>query len=394
MIKILYLHAGAEMYGADKVLLELIKGLDKTRFNPIVVLPCEGILVNALRKEGIETEVIPYPILRRKYFNLKGIIKYIISYRKYCKLILKLVKDKNINLLHINTTAVLEGIYLRKKLKVPMIWHVHEILINPKIIYKFISFIIGKYSDRTVVVSNAVGNHLINSNRVNPNRVKTIYNGVNNAIFNSNNETEYLREELQIPKDAFIVGMIGRVNAWKGQKDFLAAIEPILAKYHNVYAVMVGGVFEGEEWRMEELKQKVSESHFKDRIIIQNFRKDCPNLHNIFDIFVLPSTNPDPLPTVVLEAMATGKPVIGYKHGGICEMVVDEETGLLAEVRNTEDMSAKIELLIKDRSKMIDMGIQAKKRQKMMFSLKSYIESFSKLYSNLVSDGTRHVREN
>ncbi|AGX43827.1 glycosyltransferase family 4 protein [Clostridium saccharobutylicum] len=394
MIKILYLHAGAEMYGADKVLLELIKGLDKTRFNPIVVLPCEGILVNALRKEGIETEVIPYPILRRKYFNLKGIIKYIISYRKYCKLILKLVKDKNINLLHINTTAVLEGIYLRKKLKIPMIWHVHEILINPKIIYKFISFIIGKYSDRTVVVSNAVGNHLINSNRVNPNKVKTIYNGVNNAIFNSNNETEYLREELQIPKDAFIVGMIGRVNAWKGQKDFLAAIEPILAKYHNVYAVMVGGVFEGEEWRMEELKQKVSESHFKDRIIIQNFRKDCPNLHNIFDIFVLPSTNPDPLPTVVLEAMATGKPVIGYKHGGICEMVVDEETGLLAEVRNTEDMSSKIELLIKDRIKMIDMGIQAKKRQKMMFSLKSYIESFSKLYSNLVSDGIRHVREN
>lgn len=394
MIKILYLHAGAEMYGADKVLLELIKGLDKTRFNPIVVLPCEGILVNALRKEGIETEVIPYPILRRKYFNLKGIIKYIISYRKYCKLILKLVKDKNINLLHINTTAVLEGIYLRKKLKVPMIWHVHEILINPKIIYKFISFIIGKYSDRTVVVSNAVGNHLIDSNRVNPNKVKTIYNGVNNTIFNSNNETEYLREELQIPKDAFIVGMIGRVNAWKGQKDFLAAIEPILAKHHNVYAVMVGGVFEGEEWRMEELKQKVSESHFKDRIIIQNFRKDCPNLHNIFDIFVLPSTNPDPLPTVVLEAMATGKPVIGYKHGGICEMVVDEETGLLAEVRNTEDMSSKIELLIKDRIKMIDMGIQAKKRQKMMFSLKSYIESFSKLYSNLASDGIRHVREN
>lgn len=55
--------------------------------------------------------------------------------------------------------------------------------------------------------------------------------------------------------------------------------------------------------------------------------------------------------------MVIGKFVIGYKYGGICEMVVDEEIGLLVEVRNIEDMFVKIELLIKDRSKMIDMGI-------------------------------------
>lgn len=196
MIKILYFYVGVEMYGVDKVLFELIKGLDKIRFNLIVVFLCEGIFVNVFRKEGIEIEVILYLILRRKYFNLKGIIKYIILYRKYCKLILKLVKDKNINFLYINIMVVLEGIYLRKKLKILMIWYVYEILINLKIIYKFISFIIGKYFDRIVVVLNVVGNYLINFNRVNLNKVKIIYNGVNNVIFNFNNEIEYLREEL------------------------------------------------------------------------------------------------------------------------------------------------------------------------------------------------------
>ena len=74
MQKILYLHAGAEMYGADKVLLELIKGLDKDAFEAHVVLPNDGVLVAALEKVGAKVKVIDYPILRRKYFNPKGII--------------------------------------------------------------------------------------------------------------------------------------------------------------------------------------------------------------------------------------------------------------------------------------------------------------------------------
>ena len=75
MQKILYLHAGAEMYGADKVLLELIKGLDKEAFEAHVILPNDGVLVGALEKVGAKVKVIDYPILRRKYFNPKGILE-------------------------------------------------------------------------------------------------------------------------------------------------------------------------------------------------------------------------------------------------------------------------------------------------------------------------------
>ena len=77
MQKILYLHAGAEMYGADKVLLELIKGLDKDAFEAHVILPNDGVLVSALEKVGAKVKVIDYPILRRKYFNPKGILEYL-----------------------------------------------------------------------------------------------------------------------------------------------------------------------------------------------------------------------------------------------------------------------------------------------------------------------------
>ncbi|OYR95151.1 glycosyl transferase family 1, partial [Lactobacillus taiwanensis] len=73
MKTILYLHAGAEMYGADKILLELVSGLDKTKFRPIVILPTDGVLRKKLEEENIFVHVISYPVLRRKYFNPKGI---------------------------------------------------------------------------------------------------------------------------------------------------------------------------------------------------------------------------------------------------------------------------------------------------------------------------------
>ena len=63
MKTILYLHAGAEMYGADKILLELVSGLDKTKFKPIVILPTDGILREKLEEANISVHVISYPIL-------------------------------------------------------------------------------------------------------------------------------------------------------------------------------------------------------------------------------------------------------------------------------------------------------------------------------------------
>lgn len=62
MKTILYLHAGAEMYGADKILLELVTGLDKTKFRPVVILPTDGILKKKLEEAKIQVYVIPYPI--------------------------------------------------------------------------------------------------------------------------------------------------------------------------------------------------------------------------------------------------------------------------------------------------------------------------------------------
>lgn len=380
MINILYLHAGSEMYGADKVLLELVSGLDKQKFHPIIILPSEGVLAVALRQRDIEVHIVSYPILRRKYFNLQGVLKYVNGYFKATNQIYKIVKNRKINLLHVNTVAVLEGIALKRKLKVPLIWHVHEIITTPKIVYKVTSLLLGRYADQVIAVSNAVAQHLVNSGKVDKEKIKVIYNGVDNKVFNPNVKTDYLFDEFNVPKDSIRVGMIGRVNAWKGQMDFLKATAPLLEQHPKLYLFMVGGVFKGEEQRMIDLKNAVTALPHHERIIISDFRKDTPNLHNFFDIFVLPSTQPDPLPTVVLEAMATGKPVIGYSHGGITEMVEKNKNGLLAEPHQVNSLSNEISKLISELNRRKTMGNNSLIRQEEFFSLFSYIDNFSYVY--------------
>lgn len=378
MKRILYLHAGAELYGADIVLLELVKGLDKNEYYPIVVLPNDGPLVEKLKEKNIEVIIEKYPILRRKYFNLKGIINYCYEYLKCSKKIVKIVKDKKIDIIHINTAAVLEGCYIKKATNKKMIWHIHEILLKPKIVSTFIYKMIAKYSDEIVCVSNAVKEHFEQITK--RKGIKVIYNGVDNKKFNCDNDSLYLKKEFGIKDNEIVIGMIGRINAWKGQNDFLEAVNKVFDRVSNSKAILVGGVFEGQEWRIEDLKKKIENSKYSDRIILSDFRSDINNIHNLIDIFVLPSTNPDPLPTVVLEAMASGKTIVAYRHGGVCEMVKENYNGLFAEVGNVDELANQIVELANNEELRKNMGKNSMIRQRENFSLDSYVKNFERIY--------------
>ena len=379
MKRILYLHAGAEMYGADKVLLELIKGLDRKEFEAHVILPNDGVLVEALRQVGAQVSVLDYPILRRKYFNPKGIADYIRSYNFYAKQIALYAREHSIDMVHNNTAAVLEGIYLKRKLKLPLIWHVHEIIVKPKAISDFINMLMGRYADKIVTVSQAVANHIKQSPFIKDSQVEVIYNGVDNAVYYPMDASS-IREKFDIAQDALVIGMIGRVNAIKGQNDFIEAVEPLLEKNEQAVAFLAGGVFPGEEWRLEELDKRIASSSVVSQIHRIDYYDKTSELYNMFDIFVLPSIKPDSLPTVVLEAMACSKPVVGYNNGGIAEMVVDDKSGCLVKPNRPQELSNAISLLLDSSEKREKFGRVGYQRQKELFSLESYIKNFSELY--------------
>lgn len=287
-------------------------------------------------------------------------------------------------MIHNNTTAVLEGIYLKRKLRIPLIWHVHEIIVKPKAISDFINILMGRYADKVITVSEAVANHVKKSSFIKEDQVQVIYNGVDNAIYHPM-QAKPIREKFKIAVDATVIGMVGRVNAWKGQNDFLDAIIPILEKNPKVVAFMAGSAFEGEEWRVKELEKRISSLAVSSQIQRIDYYSHTTELYNMFDVFVLPSTNPDPLPTVVLEAMACGKPIVGYRHGGVCEMVAEGENGLLVTPNQPSELSDAISQVVTNQDIEKQFGLESIKRQKDLFSLNSYIQGFSELYKKYLN---------
>ncbi len=122
----------------------------------------------------------------------------------------------------------------------------------------------------------------------------------------------------------------------------------------------------------------------KKQLRIVDFRSDTPNIHNFFDVFVLPSTQPDPLPTVVLESMASCKPIVGYAHGGITEMVQDMQNGFLVQANNVNLLSVAIKKLTNNEELRNKFGEMSLIRERSRFSIESYIGNFTNIYINLV----------
>lgn len=391
-IKILYLHAGAELYGADKILLELLTNINKTEFEPTVILPNNGPLIAKIKDKNINVQVLPYPIVRRKFFTPFGILKYIFEYIKYGFILAKFVKKNSIDIVHINTTAVLEGAFIKVATGIPIVWHVHEIILSPKIMFKFFSLMIQTFSNQIVAVSEATRKRLLQSKTVKQRKIKTIYNGIESTTVISLDKkmvATTLKNKLSIPQNNKVVGMIGRINSWKGQEDFVKSLEIVFSKNKSTHAVIVGGVFSGEEYRLQNLKDVVSQSEYSDQIHIVDFSSNVSDFYALFDIFVLPSTRPDPFPTVVLEAMANKLPIVSYNHGGVTEMIEDGVSGRLVDVQNTNLLGKAVSNLLEDEVIATTFGNEAYKRQQKLFSINQFITNFEKVYKTEVQNESK-----
>ncbi len=378
MKTIMYLHAGAEMYGSDKVLLQLVTGLDKKQFKPIVVLPEHGPLEHTLISNHIQTEVILYPILRRKYFNPKGFLNYVSGYLRSEKKLTVLAKKYQVDLIHVNTLAVLEGITLKKRIKKPLIWHVHEILLSPKFMWKLTAYLSAKYADKIVVVSNATGEHLKKAGYAKKNQIVTIYNGI--KLPGQSNHSDF-RRDYGIPSDAFVFGHVGRINAWKGQEDFLEASLKLMPDYPRMHILFSGDAYKGEEWREDKLKKEIDESGFRNRIHYLGFQKDIDRVYRTMDTLVSTSNGRETFSLVVAEAMSWSKPVIAYDVAGPSELIENNKTGYLVPAKDLVELADKMRILLDTNSIKDNFGHQAYKRVCKYFSQKQFLQNFMREYN-------------
>jgi glycosyltransferase involved in cell wall biosynthesis len=336
-MNILLLHGSSDLYGASKIFLQTAEMLQKNGHSCHVVLSGEGPLTNKLQDAGIPFSIINLGVIRKKYYNFSGILNRLKMLSNASKKLQQLVKTQHTDLIYSNTTAVWIGAWVARKMKVKHLWHVHEIIQKPVLLKKFIGYLLNKWADKSVVVSDAVLHHW--QPMVSTGKLVRVYNGID---FQPAPEgaREKFRRKYEIPQNAKVVGMAGRVHYWKGQMQFLQ-----IAKYLNrsrkyIHFVIAGDPYPGYEYLVDEMNNYIRENELEEHVHYIGYCDDMPAFYSAIDSFMLPSTGPDPFPTVILEAMHAGKPVVCTITGGAREMVEKNQTGTYISMENMDQAAA------------------------------------------------------
>ena len=135
---------------------------------------------------------------------------------------------------------------------------------------------------------------------------------------------------------------------------------------------------------MAELKAQAEELGVEKNVIWAGYRNDAHQIMAALDILALPSIQPEPFGMVVLEAMATGKPVIATAHGGPLETIIEGKTGYLVSAAAPSDMANALQILAKNTDLRLQLGVQARRHVAQNFTFDQHTRAFQELYEDLI----------
>jgi glycosyltransferase involved in cell wall biosynthesis len=186
-----------------------------------------------------------------------------------------------------------------------------------------------------------------------------------------------LHGEFWLPHHAPIVGNVAALVGHKGQTHLVEAARLVLPQVPDARFVIAG---EGELRPV--LERQIKDHRLEKHVLLTGFRPDVLSLHKAFDIFVMSSVT-EGLGTSLLDAMAAGKPIVATRTGGIPEVVVDEETGILVPPRNHTAMAGAIVRLLKDDGLRRRMGEAGRQRACRQFSAERMVQETVRVYQRI-----------
>lgn len=358
-IKILYFHHGGAKGGAPRSLAFLIKKLDKSKYEPYVLI-CYDAEENKKIFESVGAKVIYRKFmgawhgsevsgmsLRILYHNLKNAIPTYFQ-------MFDILKEVNPDIVHLNSTCLFVAAKAIKKYNknIPIVCHVREPLLDG-----FWGNILRKENEKYIDEYIAIEQFDADSLKTKKN-VNIVYNFVDFNDYNSKIKSDCLRKEFKIKKDEIVLLYLARISKENGAKEMLNNITELMQKNEKFHLCLVG-IQNNINSKYQDDVLKLSHK-FPTRIHFSEFRKDVPNVIASSDIMIAPFVKPH-FARSIIEAAAMGVPSIGSNIGGIKELIKDGKTGLLFNYETFEDFNQKCEKLINDCELRKTMGLEAEK---------------------------------
>ena len=384
---ILYLDNGTSIGGGQRSLLLLLKYLDKARFFPIVgCLPDSALAAEARKAEHAVIPLnLPEPHEKTDIHHrftigdLLGDLEYIAVVLQ----LLRVIKEKRVNLIHANSlaTALLGGI-AAKFYGIPIIMHKRYATS-----YGLLDRLGEKLVTCVILVSKTTRWSFASESKQ-----TLIYNGVElDTPHASTAEVEAVRTSLNLSREDILAGIVTRITFEKGIHSLIEAMAQLKDRRRIKLIIAGKPFFRKDSDYLERLKTRISKLGLADYVIFTGFLADPRAVMGLLDMVLLPSIIDEACPRMIIEAMAAGKPVISTPLGGSKELVT-AETGIFVPPEDAKAIAATIALLADNRQLSRQMGIAGRAKVEKLFSATKNARLTEFLYSRLLNLSTRSKR--
>ena len=399
---ILYVQHELTRVGSSLSLYYLIKKLDRTKFNPVIVCSRKSDEMSALY-EGLGIRIViasipGYIHIRLSVSKLKEVLRalrFLLLFPGAYLRLRKIIKEMNISLVHINSLALPEAAIAAKSLSVPVVWHIREVIAQGTfgIRKSLLERTINKCADEIIAISNDEA-HALKVKK----KVTVINNTVDFSVFDRNVSGAGIRREFAISSETMCIGTIASVDPIKGVYEFIEAARIIRQRIDNVKFFIVGEqiskkgnkwlnsffrIFRLEEDHLHKLKGRINDYDLGQYVFLTGVRNDVPSIIAAMDVIVCPYRL-FAIGRPAIEGAAMGKPVVAASLNPDNGIVIDKVTGLLFPPGDAERLAESIMELLKDKGKAKALGESALDHARENFDATINTEKIMKMYDNLL----------
>jgi glycosyltransferase involved in cell wall biosynthesis len=393
-MRILFYNHTGHASGAERVLLLILARLDRSRFQPLLLCPAEGALQKEAEAFGVRC-VIVNQLQARFTWSARLLFQYLASFVSVMREVRARVIECKPELIHAN--SIRAGLVISAAtigLRVPIIWHVHDLLPRHPISSLIRFFVLLFPPVRIVSVSKVAGDRLQGnllrwfSKRVS---VSVVHNAVDlekpGATCSKNNA---LHKELRLRAGDPLIGIVGNLSPGKGQLELITAFADVLKQIPNAALLIVGSaIFNRNDGYHEQLVAQAKALGIADRVRFLGQRSDVAAIMRSLDLLVLNSTS-EAFPLVGLEALACGTPLLSTAVGGVPELITNGIHGSLIPAGDQTKLTEAIVSLIEQPELRARLAANGRRHVQANFTVEKFMTRLETIYAGTVERHSKH----
>jgi glycosyltransferase involved in cell wall biosynthesis len=308
--RILSVQPVAEAGGSDQALLRMLRHLAATGWDCHVVLPGRGPLDAAFAEAGVTLHVVAM----RRISTSNSLLdwgRYALAWPVSVARLAAVGHRVDAQVLHSNSLHTWYGWAAAALLRRPHLWHAREIVVQSSAALVVERFLLHHFADQVVAMSEAI------AAQFDPGNVIVVRDDPDPAEVDPARAGRF-RASVGVADDAPLVGGACRIDTWKGVDVLLDAVEPLRRRRPDAQVVIAGATVTGKEDYSARLQAQAAAL---PEVFWLGQRNDIAELMADLDVFVQASTQPEPFGLVLVEAMASGAPVVATAAGGPIEIL-------------------------------------------------------------------------